>query len=87
MLSIGDSDSGLLRSCTLLGPGIGNAGLTQYSGLLESLRGARDSYQSHHSMCQESFRHGTNGDDEYETIYNDMPAYGLAACDDTVLYW
>lgn len=95
---VGDSDSGLLGSRTVLGPGVRNVGFVQYWDSVESLREyARDSDRSHYSAWQEYYRDGTGddaavgiwhetylvSDDAYETIYNDMPTHGLAACDDT----
>jgi hypothetical protein len=93
-----DSESGLLGSRTVLGPGIRNIGFVQYWDSFESLREyARDGDQSHYPAWQEYYRNGTKDDaavgiwhetylvtdGEYETVYNNMPAHGLAACDDT----
>lgn len=93
-----DSESGLLGSRTVLGPGIRNIGFVQYWDSFESLREyARDPDQSHYPAWQEYYRDGTKedaavgiwhetyvvSDGEYETVYNNMPPHGLAACDDT----
>ena len=93
-----DSESGLLGSRTVLGPGLRNIGFVQYWDSFEALREyARDSDRSHYSAWQEYYQNGTKDDaavgiwhetylvDEgnYETVYNNMPPHGLAACDGT----
>ncbi|MUW13895.1 DUF4188 domain-containing protein [Halorubrum sp. CBA1125] len=91
-------ESGLLGSRTVLGPGVRHIGFVQYWESFESLRAyARDGDRLHYPAWQEYYQHGTKADaavgiwhetylvseGEYETVYNNMPAHGLAACDDT----
>lgn len=95
---ISDPESGLLESRTVIGPGIRNIGFIQYWDSFEKLRDyARDSDRLHFSAWQEYYEDGTKEDaavgiwhetyvidpDAYETVYNNMPPYGLAASDDT----
>jgi len=93
-----DSESGLLGSRTVLGPGIRNVGFVQYWDSFESLREyARDSDRLHFPAWQEYYEDGTKDDaavgiwhetylveaDQYETVYNNMPPHGLAASSGT----
>ncbi len=93
-----DPESGLLGSRTVFGPGIRNIGFVQYWESFDALEAyARDSDRLHFPAWQEYYEDGTNTDasvgiwhetylvdaDEYETVYNNMPAHGLAACEGT----
>ncbi|SDJ97016.1 protein of unknown function [Natronorubrum texcoconense] len=95
---VADPGSGLLGSRTVIGPGIRNIGFVQYwesFGALEAY--ARDGDRLHRPAWQAYYGDGTGTDasvgiwhetylvdaDEYETVYNHMPAHGLAACDGT----
>lgn len=93
---VGDPESGLLESRTVVGPGVRHVGFVQYWDSFESLRAyARDSDRLHDPARQAYYRDGTAADGavgiwhetyrvsegEYETVYNRMPAHGLAACD------
>jgi len=95
---VADSESGLLGSRTVLGPGIRNIGFVQYWESFEALRDyARDSDRLHFPAWQEYYEDGTKEDaavgiwhetyvvqpDEYETVYNNMPPHGLAASEGT----
>ena len=95
---ISDPEAGLLGSRTVVGPGIRNVGFVQYWDSFEALRGyARDSDRLHFPAWQDYYENGTKEDaavgiwhetyaidpDEYETVYDNMPPHGLAACDDT----
>ncbi|WP_154658661.1 DUF4188 domain-containing protein [Halopiger djelfimassiliensis] len=95
-----DPESGLLGSRTVVGPGIRNVGFIQYWDSFEALREyARDSDRLHFPTWQEYYEDGTKEDaavgiwhetyvvdpDEYETVYNNMPPHGLAACDGTAI--
>lgn len=95
---VADPDSGLLGTRTVFGPGLRNIGFIQYWESFESLREyARDDEQSHYPAWKQYYRDGTKEDaavgiwhetylvtnDDYETVYNNMPAHGLAACDGT----
>jgi hypothetical protein len=93
---VSDPDSGLLGSRTVVGPGVRNVGFVQYWESFEALRDyARDSERLHFPAWQEYYEDGTKEDaavgiwhetyvvdpDEYETVYNNMPPYGLASCE------
>jgi hypothetical protein len=93
-----DPDSGLLGSRTVVGPGLRNIGFVQYWESFEALRDyARDSDRLHFPAWQEYYEDGTKEDaavgiwhetyvvdpDDYETVYNNMPPHGLAACEGT----
>jgi len=95
---VSDSESGLLESRTVLGPGIRNIGFVQYWDSFDALREyARDSDRLHFPAWQDYYQDGTKEDaavgiwhetylidpDEYETVYNNMPRHGLAATDGT----
>jgi hypothetical protein len=95
---VSDSESGLLGSRTVIGPGIRNVGFVQYWDSFEALRDyARDSDRLHFPAWQEYYEDGTKEDaavgiwhetyvvdpDEYETVYNNMPPHGLAATETT----
>jgi hypothetical protein len=95
---VSDSESGLLGSRTVVGPGLRNIGFVQYWDSFEALRDyASDSDRLHVPAWQKYYEDGTGNDaavgiwhetyvidpDEYETVYNNMPPHGLAACDDT----
>lgn len=95
---VSDSESGLLESRTVVGPGIRNVGFVQYWDSFEALREyARDSDRLHFPAWQDYYEDGTKEDaavgiwhetyvvdpEEYETVYNNMPPHGLAASDDT----
>ncbi|WP_436347500.1 DUF4188 domain-containing protein [Natronorubrum sp. FCH18a] len=95
---VADPESGLLGSRTVVGPGIRNIGFVQYWESFDALRAyARDSNRLHFPAWQEYYQDGTKDDaaigiwhetylvgaDEYETVYNNMPAHGLAASDGT----
>jgi hypothetical protein len=95
---ISNSNSGLLESRTVVGPGTRNLGFIQYWESFEALRDyARDSDRLHFPAWQEYYEDGTKDDaavgiwhetyiidpNEYETVYNNMPPHGLAASDDT----
>lgn len=91
-----DPESGLLGSRTVVGPGIRNLGFIQYWESFEALETyARDGDGKHFPAWQEYYESGTSEDaalgiwhetylvdpEESETVYNNMPAHGLAACD------
>lgn len=93
-----DGESGLLESRTVAGPGIRQIGFVQYWESFEALREyARDRNGLHFSAWQDYYRSGTEADaalgiwhetylvkpENCETVYNNMPTSGLAACDDT----
>lgn len=95
---VADPDSGLLGSRTVVGPGIRHVGLVQYWESFDALQDyARDSDRLHLPAWQEYYRDGTSeeaavgiwhetylvGADEYEAVYNNVPAHGLAASDGT----
>ena len=95
---VADPESGLLGSRTVVGPGIRNIGFVQYWESFDALEAyARDGDRLHLPAWQEYYGDGTKTDasvgiwhetylvdaDEYETVYNSMPAHGLAACDGT----
>lgn len=95
---VADPDSGLLGSRTVLGPGIRNVGFVQYWDSFQALRDyARDSDRLHFPAWQEYYADGTGADaavgiwhetyvidpTQYETVYNNMPPHGLAACEET----
>ncbi|WP_222919873.1 DUF4188 domain-containing protein [Natrinema sp. SYSU A 869] len=95
---VADSESGLLESRTVVGPGIHHIGFVQYWESFDALREyARDSDRLHVPTWQDYYQSGTKSDaavgiwhetylvqaDEYETVYNNMPPHGLAACDGT----
>lgn len=97
---VADPASGLLGSRTVAGPGIRNLGFVQYWDSFEALRDyARDSDRLHVPAWQEYDEDGTKDDAAvgiwhetyvvdpagYETVYNNMPPYGLGACDGTEL--
>jgi hypothetical protein len=90
---VSDPESALLGSRTVIGPGIRNVGFVQYWDSFEDLRDyARDSDRLHFPAWQEYYEDGTKEDaavgiwhetylvdpDEYETVYNNMPPFGLA---------
>ena len=91
-----DPDSGLLGSRTVVGPGLRNVGFVQYWRSFEALRAyARDSDRLHVAAWREYTQSPTNDeaavgiwhetylveDGAYETVYNNMPPFGLAASD------
>ncbi len=93
-----DSESSLLGSRTVVGPGIRNVGFIQYWDSFEALRDyARDSDRLHFPAWENYYEDGTKEDaavgiwhetfvvdpDGYETVYNNMPPHGLAASDGT----
>jgi hypothetical protein len=93
-----DPDAGLLGSRTVVGPGLRNVGFVQYWRSFEDLRAsARDSDRLHVEAWREYTRGPANdegavgiwhetylvADGAYETVYNDMPPFGLAATDGT----
>jgi hypothetical protein len=93
---VADPDTGLLGGRTVVGPGVRNIGFVQYWDSFEALREyARDSDRLHFPAWQEYYEDGTKEDaavgiwhetyvvdpDEYETVYNNMPPHGLAACE------
>lgn len=95
-----DEESGLLGSRTVVGPGVRNIGFVQYWDSFDSLRAyARDSERLHFPAWQEYYQDGTNDDaalgiwhetylvdaEDCETVYNNMPAHGLGACDGSEL--
>jgi hypothetical protein len=95
---VSDPESGLLGSRTVVGPGVRNFGFVQYWDSFEALRDyARDSGRLHFPAWQEYYEDGTKDDaavgiwhetyivdpDEYETVYNNMPPFGLAASETT----
>jgi hypothetical protein len=95
---VSEPESGLLESRTTVGPGIRNVGFVQYWESFEALRDyARDSDRLHFPAWQEYYEDGTKEDaavgiwhetylvesDEYETVYNNMPPFGLAAGETT----
>jgi hypothetical protein len=97
---VSDPDSGLLGSRTVIGPGIRNIGFVQYWDSFEALRDyARDSNRRHLPAWKRYYQDGTREDaavgiwhetyvvdpDQYETVYNNMPPYGLAASDGTTI--
>lgn len=94
----GDAESGLLGSRTVVGPGVRHIGFVQYWESFDALREyARDSDRLHFPAWQEYYQSGTKEvaavgiwhetylvrAGEYETVYNNMPPHGLAACDGT----
>lgn len=95
-----DDESGLLGSRTVLGPGLRNIGFIQYWESFEALRVyARDTDRRHHPAWTEYYESGAKSDtamgiwhetylvdaDDCETLYNNMPPHGLAACNDTTI--
>jgi hypothetical protein len=91
-----DPDSGLLGSRNVVGPGLRNVGFVQYWESFEALRDyARDSDRLHLGAWQDYYAEGTSDDatlgiwhetyvvdpDDCETVYNNMPPFGLAASD------
>ena len=93
--SLGEERSGLLGSRTVVGPGVRHVGFVQYWESFEALRGyARDGDQLHFPAWLDYYRSGTGEDtavgiwhetylvraDEMESVYNNMPPHGLAAC-------
>jgi hypothetical protein len=97
---VSDSESGLLGSRTTVGPGIRNIGFVQYWDSFEALRDyARDSDRLHFPAWQEYYEDGTKDDAslgiwhesyivqpaEYETVYNNMPVWGLGASEGSEL--
>ncbi|TYL38020.1 DUF4188 domain-containing protein [Natronococcus pandeyae] len=95
---VDDPESGLLGSRTVVGPGVRHVGFVQYWESFDALREyARDDDRLHFPAWQEYYRSGTKKDTavgiwhetylvragEYETVYNNMPPHGLAACDGT----
>ena len=71
-----DSESGLLGSRTVFGPGIRNIGFVQYWDSFESLRAyAHDSEQSHYPAWQTYYRDGTK-DDAAVGIWHDTYLVG-----------
>lgn len=95
---VADPESGLLGSRTVVGPGVRNVGFVQYWESFDALEAyARDSDRLHFPAWQEYYEVGAKTDasvgiwhetylvdaDEYEIVYNNMPAHGLAACDGT----
>ena len=95
---VSDPDSGLLGSRTVFGPGVRNVGFVQYWDSFASLREyARDGDRSRLPAWQDYYQNGTKEDaavgvwhetyivrpDEFETVYNNIPPHGLAACEDT----
>lgn len=95
---VADERSGLLGSRTVVGPGIRNIGFVQYWESFDALRDyAHDDDRLHFETWQDYYQRGTKEDaamgiwhetylvdaDSYETVYNNMPPHGLAACDGT----
>lgn len=90
---VSEPDSGLLESRTTLGLGIRNVGFVQYWDSFEELRDyARDSDRLHFPAWQEYYEDAAVGiwhetylvdPDEYETVYNNIPPFGLAASEAT----
>lgn len=93
---VADPESGLLDSRTVLGPGVRHVGFVQYWESFDALREyARDGDRLHRPAWRDYYRNGTETDaavgiwhetylvrdGEYETVYNDMPPHGLAACE------
>lgn len=93
---VADDESGLLGSRTVLGPGIRHIGFVQYWESFDALRAyARDDDRSHLPAWQDYYEDGTKEDgavgiwhetylvepDAYETVYNNVPPHGLAACE------
>jgi hypothetical protein len=91
-----DPDSGLLGSRTVVGPGFRNVGFVQYWRSFEDLRAyARDSDRLHLDAWREYNQGSANAEgavgiwhetylvteSAYETVYNNMPPFGLAASD------
>jgi len=90
-----DPDSGLLGSRTVVGPGVRNVGFVQYWESFEALREyARDAAGEHFPAWRDYYEDGTREDaavgiwhetyvvsGDYETVYNNMPAHGLGACE------
>lgn len=94
----GDARSGLLGSRTVVGPGVRHFGFVQYWESFDALREyARDDERLHFPAWQDYYRTGVKDDaavgiwhetylvgaDEFETVYNNMPPHGIAACDGT----
>lgn len=97
---VNDTESGLLESRTVVGPGIRQVGFVQYWESFDALHEyAHDQDQLHFPAWQDYYQNGTNEDtavgiwhETYlvdparsETVYNNVPPLGLAACDDTEL--
>lgn len=95
---VADKESGLLGSRPVVGPGIRHIGFIQYWESFDTLREyARDGNQLHFPAWQEYYQGDAKQNaaigiwhetylvraNEYETVYNNMPAHGLAACDET----
>lgn len=93
---VGDDETGLLGSRTVLGPGLRNIGFVQYWESFDALEAyARDSDYLHLGAWQDYYEDGTKDDaslgiwhetyvvsaGEYETVYNNMPRHGLGATD------
>lgn len=97
---LADPESGLLGSRTVFGPGIRNLGFIQYWDSFETLRSyARDSDRLHLSAWRDYYEDGTSADaavgiwhetyvvdpEDTETVYNNMPPFGLGASEGTDL--
>lgn len=93
---VADTESGLLESKTVVGPGIRQVGFVQHWESFDALREyARDDDGLHFPAWREYYRDGTKDDaalgiwhetylvgaDAYEAVYNNVPTHGLAACD------
>ncbi|THE65683.1 DUF4188 domain-containing protein [Salinadaptatus halalkaliphilus] len=97
---LADEDSGLLESRTVVGPGVRQIGFVQYWESVEALEAyAHDDERLHRPAWLDYYRDGTDEDGavgiwhetyriepgEYETVYNNLPPQGLAACERTAI--
>jgi hypothetical protein len=95
-----DPDSGLLGSRTVVGPGLRNIGFVQYWESFEALREyAHDTERRHRPAWVDYYQDGTAddsavgiwhetyvvGEDDHESVYNNVPPHGLGAAEGTDL--
>jgi hypothetical protein len=95
-----DPESGLLGSRTVVGPGIRNIGFVQYWESFEDLREyAHDEDRRHRPAWVDYYQSGTAedsavgiwhetyviGEDDHESVYNNVPPHGLGAAEGTDL--
>ncbi|WP_424017522.1 DUF4188 domain-containing protein [Halorientalis pallida] len=95
-----DPDSGLLGSRTVVGPGLRNIGFVQYWDSFEDLREyAHDAERRHRPAWVDYYQDGTAddsavgiwhetyvvGEDDHESVYNNVPPHGLGAAEGTDL--
>lgn len=95
-----DPDSGLLGNRTVVGPGLRNIGFVQYWESFEALREyAHDTERRHRPAWVDYYQDGTAddsavgiwhetyvvGEDDHESVYNNVPPHGLGAAEGTDL--